>query len=120
MRSRGENCTACAGKAPGHGWCTGWVACFPGLLGHGSGASSTRPGLTVQLAYSAMSPRDVKLDNLLLVAPGDISHIKIADFGFAKKLNGGRGNAMQTVCGTSGAQCSPWSVMCHGMRYIGH
>jgi calcium/calmodulin-dependent protein kinase I len=46
--------------------------------------------------------RDVKLDNLLLVSPGDISRIKIADFGFAKKLQGGRGNAMQTVCGTSG------------------
>lgn len=27
--------------------------------------------------------RDVKLDNLLLVEPGDISRIKIADFGCA-------------------------------------
>ncbi|KAL4424182.1 hypothetical protein ABPG75_001483 [Micractinium tetrahymenae] len=43
--------------------------------------------------------RDVKLDNLLLVEPGDISRIKIADFGFAKKLHGGL-DAMKTVCGT--------------------
>lgn len=65
-------------------------------------------GLTLQplLLHCMFVGRDVKLDNLLLVSPGDISHIKIADFGFAKKLHGGRGNAMQTVCGTSGAQRS--------------
>ncbi|PSC74088.1 CAMK CAMK1 kinase [Micractinium conductrix] len=44
--------------------------------------------------------RDVKLDNLLLVEPGDIAHVKIADFGFAKKLHGGRLDSMKTVCGT--------------------
>lgn len=43
--------------------------------------------------------RDVKLDNLLLVEPRDIKHIKIADFGFAKKVSGGR-LEMKTVCGT--------------------
>jgi hypothetical protein len=46
--------------------------------------------------------RDLKLDNLLLVAPGDITCIKLADFGFAKKVQGARQDAMKTVCGTPG------------------
>ncbi|KAI7845929.1 hypothetical protein COHA_000475 [Chlorella ohadii] len=59
--------------------------------------------LAIQYLHSqGVVHRDVKLDNLLLVSPGDISHIKIADFGFAKKLHSGQGSAMQTVCGTSG------------------
>ncbi len=62
--------------------------------------------LTATCNLLALCDRDVKLDNLLLVSPGDISHIKIADFGFAKKLHSGRGSAMQTVCGTSGVQGS--------------
>lgn len=41
--------------------------------------------------------RDLKLENLLLVAPKDISQIKIADFGLAKNA---AANAMTTVCGT--------------------
>ncbi|EFN53608.1 hypothetical protein CHLNCDRAFT_32147 [Chlorella variabilis] len=45
--------------------------------------------------------RDLKLDNLLLVEPGDIRSIKLADFGFAKKLHGGL-DGMKTVCGTPG------------------
>jgi calcium/calmodulin-dependent protein kinase I len=49
--------------------------------------------------------RDLKLDNLLLVTPGNISNIKIVDFGFARKEHAGsagRLNNMQTVCGTPG------------------
>lgn len=41
--------------------------------------------------------RDLKLDNLLLVKPGDIQAIKIADFGLAKKY---MQSSLQTVCGT--------------------
>ncbi len=45
--------------------------------------------------------RDLKLENLLLATPADISRVKIADFGLAKKLGGGGGSAgMQTICGT--------------------
>lgn len=41
--------------------------------------------------------RDIKLDNLLLVSPKDISQIKIADFGLAKQAGMGQ---FATVCGT--------------------
>ena len=41
--------------------------------------------------------RDLKLENLLLVSAEDISKIKIADFGLAKKA---LESAMETVCGT--------------------
>ncbi|GAB4813322.1 hypothetical protein N2152v2_000368 [Parachlorella kessleri] len=41
--------------------------------------------------------RDLKLENLLLVEPKDISRIKIADFGLAKNAMAA---ALTTVCGT--------------------
>ena len=41
--------------------------------------------------------RDLKLENLLLVEPKDISRIKIADFGLAKNAAAA---ALTTVCGT--------------------
>ena len=41
--------------------------------------------------------RDLKLENLLLQSPSDITKVKIADFGLAKKA---RENAMDTICGT--------------------
>ena len=44
-----------------------------------------------------VSHRDLKLENFLLTKPGDISHIKLADFGLAKLLKWGN---MDTVCGT--------------------
>jgi len=43
--------------------------------------------------------RDLKLENLLLAAPGDISAIKIADFGLAKKATRADG-VLDTICGT--------------------
>ncbi|EFN53510.1 hypothetical protein CHLNCDRAFT_136852 [Chlorella variabilis] len=46
--------------------------------------------------------RDVKLKNLLLVAPGDITRIKLADFGFARKVSKRWSNTLRTVCGTPG------------------
>lgn len=42
--------------------------------------------------------RDVKLENLLLAAPADITSIKIADFGLAAKTE--PNGTMTTVCGT--------------------
>jgi serine/threonine protein kinase len=42
--------------------------------------------------------RDLKLENLLLVDPSDITSVKIADFGLSKRMH--RNKAMQTVCGT--------------------
>ena len=41
--------------------------------------------------------RDLKLENLLLTTPEDITHVKIADFGLAKKA---AESAMNTICGT--------------------
>ncbi|KAK9818047.1 hypothetical protein WJX72_006277 [[Myrmecia] bisecta] len=41
--------------------------------------------------------RDLKLENLLLATPDDITKIKIADFGLAKKA---AESAMDTICGT--------------------
>ena len=56
-------------------------------------------------ALDALNPvrgvvhRDLKLENLLLAAPGDISAIKIADFGLAKKAT--RADCLlDTICGT--------------------
>ncbi len=40
--------------------------------------------------------RDLKLENLLLATPDDITRVKIADFGLAKKAVDG----MNTICGT--------------------
>ncbi|KAL4442683.1 hypothetical protein ABPG77_006677 [Micractinium sp. CCAP 211/92] len=42
--------------------------------------------------------RDLKLENLLLVHKKDISHIKIADFGLARRYAGP--SALTTICGT--------------------
>ncbi|PRW61339.1 Pkinase-domain-containing [Chlorella sorokiniana] len=62
--------------------------------------------LAIQYIHSqGIVHRDLKLDNLLLVTPGNISNIKIVDFGFARKEHAGsagRLNNMQTVCGTPG------------------
>jgi len=41
--------------------------------------------------------RDLKLENLLLANPQDITKVKIADFGLAKKA---QENQMETICGT--------------------
>mmetsp|Transcript_19179 Transcript_19179/g.50103 ORF Transcript_19179/g.50103 Transcript_19179/m.50103 type:complete len:328 (-) Transcript_19179:157-1140(-) len=66
--------------------------------------------------------RDLKLENLLLSSKGDITTIKIADFGLAKRAMNGY---METVCGTPqyvapevikpvpgvvyGSECDLWS-----------
>lgn len=42
--------------------------------------------------------RDIKLDNLLLQETGNDASIKLADFGFAKKVI--RPNCLKTLCGT--------------------
>ncbi|KAI8469504.1 MAG: kinase-like domain-containing protein [Monoraphidium minutum] len=42
--------------------------------------------------------RDLKLENLLLASPDDITKVKIADFGLAKRAPAGA--VMSTVCGT--------------------
>lgn len=67
--------------------------------------------------------RDLKLENLLLVRKGDISHIKIADFGLARRYIGP--SALTTICGTPqyvapeiikggpthyGPECDLWSA----------
>ena len=44
--------------------------------------------------------RDLKLENLLLVSGDDISQIKIADFGLAKKA---LESSLETVCGAPSA-----------------
>ena len=41
--------------------------------------------------------RDLKLENLLLATPTDITKVKIADFGLAKKA---AESQMDTICGT--------------------
>lgn len=41
--------------------------------------------------------RDLKLENLLLATPQDITKVKIADFGLAKKA---QESQMETICGT--------------------
>jgi serine/threonine protein kinase len=67
--------------------------------------------------------RDLKLENLLLVRKKDIGHIKIADFGLARRYMGA--SAMTTICGTPqyvapeiikggparyGPECDLWSA----------
>jgi len=47
---------------------------------------------------NAIVHRDLKPENLLLSSPHDDAHIKIADFGFAKKCPAGR--KLETQCGT--------------------
>lgn len=42
--------------------------------------------------------RDLKPENLLLISPYDDSHVKIADFGYARRVP--RPNALKTLCGT--------------------
>ena len=43
--------------------------------------------------------RDLKPENLLLISPNDDSHVKIADFGFAKRVP--RPNSLMTRCGSA-------------------
>jgi serine/threonine protein kinase len=43
--------------------------------------------------------RDIKPENLLLASTKDLCDVKVADFGLAKVLEGGKGS-MQTVCGS--------------------
>lgn len=43
-----------------------------------------------------MVHRDLKLENLMLVNPGDVSQIKIVDLGLAKQTT----SLTQTACGT--------------------
>lgn len=67
--------------------------------------------------------RDLKLENLLLVNKKDISHVKIADFGLARRYAGP--SALTTICGTPqyvapeiikggparyGPECDLWSA----------
>ena len=44
--------------------------------------------------------RDLKLENLLLETPGDITHIRIVDFGLAKGHVEQSYLEMDTICGT--------------------
>ena len=44
--------------------------------------------------------RDIKLENLLLETPGDISRMRIVDFGLAKGHVGVELLQMATICGT--------------------
>lgn len=54
--------------------------------------------LGIQYLHSqGVAHRDLKLENLLLVTKGDISKIKITDFGLAKLTQGGE---MSTIVGT--------------------
>jgi calcium/calmodulin-dependent protein kinase I len=46
--------------------------------------------------------RDLKTDNLLLASRSDDTNIKIADFGFATKLEGNSNSKLSTACGTPG------------------
>eukprot|EP00951_Prasinocladus_malaysianus_P015743 scaffold121362_cov49-Prasinocladus_malaysianus.AAC.1 len=46
----------------------------------------------------AIAHRDLKLENLLLINPEDITNIKLADFGLAKVS--ANQTSLQTVCGT--------------------
>lgn len=58
--------------------------------------------LVTALAYChgrGIAHRDVKLENLLLARPGDITAITLVDFGLAKR-SADNILAMQTVCGT--------------------
>jgi calcium/calmodulin-dependent protein kinase I len=55
-------------------------------------------GVTYMHDDRSIVHRDLKLENLLLVNPGDISAIKIADFGLAKKYAGSV--VLSTICGT--------------------
>lgn len=60
----------------------------------------TRSAAGPELAFvtcRGIAHRDLKLENLLLQSPSDITKVKIADFGLAKKA---RENAMDTICGT--------------------
>lgn len=51
------------------------------------------------LHSEGVAHRDLKLENLLLATPDDITHIKIADFGLAK-LTTPQNGSMMTICGT--------------------
>ncbi len=46
--------------------------------------------------------RDIKPENILLESRADDAQVKLADFGFAKKLDESSFSLMQTACGTPG------------------
>ncbi len=52
-----------------------------------------------------MVHRDLKLENLLLAKPGDISCVKIADFGLAKQVRGMAALAAQLSAGSCWHGC---------------
>lgn len=61
--------------------------------------------------------RDLKLDNLLLVNKGDITTVKIADFGVARKLHPAQGlSQMRTMVGTP--QYMAPEIICSSKRQI--
>ena len=58
--------------------------------------------------------RDLKPENLLLKADGDISEVKLADFGLSKIVSDGvQKQMMQTACGTPGyvGSSCPFSLL---------
>ena len=73
------------------------------LFGEPSANAMSQPALLSLLIVCPcrrVVHRDLKLENLLLAVPGDISRVKIADFGLAKKVAGTGPAGMQTICGT--------------------
>ena len=54
--------------------------------------------------------RDLKLENLILATEDDITHVKIADFGLAKRAQ--TGEAMRTVCGTPQVGMAVFTMRC--------
>ena len=66
------------------------------------------PGMPDHLVCRGVVHRDLKLENLLLVSGDDISQIKIADFGLAKKA---LESSLETVCGVPSAQTARWCLL---------
>lgn len=62
-----------------------------------SGLLQAQPGVEAHHACRGVVHRDLKLENLLLATPQDITKVKIADFGLAKKA---QESQMETICGT--------------------
>lgn len=69
----------------------GFLSFLPAVHRHAAGHE------VAFIACRGIAHRDLKLENLLLQSPSDITKVKIADFGLAKKA---RENAMDTICGT--------------------
>ena len=53
--------------------------------------------LFLYILFILLFNRDLKPENLLMASLSDDSHIKLADFGFAKKT---KGNSLTSVCGS--------------------